>query len=74
MHSVVRRRRPLSSLLAATRRAASSAATPASTFAKRDGSQGPIDSARAFIEFKREADPQGLLNPGKMRSFVRARA
>ena len=57
MHSVVRRRRPLSSLLAATRRAASSAATPASTFAKRDGSQGPIDSARAFIEFKREADP-----------------
>ena len=26
------------------------------------------------LGFKQEVDPYGLLNPGKMRSFVRARA
>lgn len=36
-------------------RAASFQAEP--VFEKRDGSKGEIDSARAFVEFKREADP-----------------
>ncbi|EGZ14388.1 hypothetical protein PHYSODRAFT_545408 [Phytophthora sojae] len=61
MQSVVRQR--LTSRSAARsgsllRRAASAkAAAPEPVFEKRDGSKGEINSARAFIDFKRQADP-----------------
>ncbi|POM80602.1 Glutamate synthase, partial [Phytophthora palmivora] len=57
MQSVVRQRLSASRSASLLRRAASAKAAPEPVFDKRDGSKGVIDSARAFIEFKREPDP-----------------
>ncbi|CAH0490611.1 unnamed protein product [Peronospora farinosa] len=57
MHSIVRHRLSSTTTFRSSLLLCRVSSISESVFNKRDGSKGQIDSARAFIEFKREADP-----------------